>query len=266
MCVCKCFVPSKSEWVSMIIQVLNDIFDPSSKSKSFEDILPSDGELGLSDASPHALRRRKGTPYPRVPRSSPDTDSVTQADRHEGSQIDDDDFAEIYQPCSEDGYSNEDTDLRKSPHVTCSPTQPVDATILAGIQTLREVRIATNHWISSLGPLEGWPRVFQEHYDAACQRSTGGSTQEVDTFLESVERHVDVGRSILNKLRASDVIFPPSSHEAWGDFLAAGDFMETLYRGIALLEVRLDIFAPRGPTSLEGESSIRKWRGLIDQI
>jgi hypothetical protein len=47
----------------------------------------------------------------------------------------------------------------------------------------------------------------------------------VDTFLESVERHVDVGRSILNKLRASDVIFPPSSREAWGDFLAAGDFI-----------------------------------------
>ena len=111
MCVCKCFVPSKSEWVSMIIQVLNDIFDPSSKLKSFENILLSDSELGLSDASSRPLKRCKGTPYPQVPRSSSDTSSVTQANHHEGGQISNDDFAEVYQPCSRYGYNNEDTDL-----------------------------------------------------------------------------------------------------------------------------------------------------------
>jgi hypothetical protein len=88
----------------------------------------------------------------------------------------------------------------------------------------------------------------------------------VDTFLESVERHVMIGRSILRKLRESPVVCPPSSHEAWGDFLGAGDLMEILYRGISILEVRLDIFAPRGPSSSQGESSIRKWRGLIDSF
>jgi hypothetical protein len=65
--------------------------------------------------------------------------------------------------------------------------------------------------------------------------------------------HMNNGRLILRKLRASPVVSPLPSHEAWGDFIAAGDLMETLYRGIAILKVRLDIFAPCGPMSCEGE-------------
>ena len=142
-----------------------------------------------------------------------------------------------------------------------------DAITMASIQTLREVRVATNKWVSDLGPLEDWPRVFQQYYDAACEGSTSGSTQHaVDTFLETVDRHVSIGRSILNRLRESPVICPPPSHEAWGDFLGAGDLMEILYRGIAILKARLDIFAPRGPSSSQGESGIRKWKGLIDSF
>jgi hypothetical protein len=191
---------------------------------------------------------------------------VTQVDFHEEDQARDDDYEDTFRPQNEDGYNDEGTNILMPP-VTHSQALPVDAAILAGIQTLREVRMATNQWVSSLGPLESWPRVFQEHYDAACQGNAGRSTQEeVDAFLETVERHVDTGRLILKRLRESPVISPPPSHEAWGDFLGAGDLMETLYRGIAILEVRLDIFAPRGPSPLEGESSIRKWRGLVDQF
>ena len=116
------------------------------------------------------------------------------------------------------------------PPVTHSQTLPVDATILDGIQTLREVRMVTNQWVSSLGPLESWPRLFQEHYDAACLGNAGHSTQEkVDAFLETIERHVDTGRLILKRLRESPIVSPPPLHEAWGDFLSARDLMETLY-------------------------------------
>jgi len=125
-------------------------------------------------------------------------------------------------------YDSEGTNLAAPPPISHLQTLPVDATIR--IQTLRDIWVATDHWVSSLGPLDGWPCVFQQHYDAACQRNTDRTTQEeVDTFLESVERHVDAGRLILRKLRELPAVSLPPSHEAWGDFLGVGDLMETLY-------------------------------------
>jgi hypothetical protein len=251
----------------MIMRVLANIFNLSRKLKSFEDLPPSDDEPNLSDESVRPLGKRTRARYPQVPGCPSDVDSMTQVDFRDEDQISDGDYGDTFQPRNEDGYNDEGTNLQMRSPVTQSETPSVDATILAGIQILREVRMATNQWVSSLGPLESWPRVFQEHYDAACQGNAGHSTQEeVDEFLESVERHMNTGRLILKKLRESPIVSPPPSHEAWGDFLGAGDLMETLYRGIAILEVRLDIFAPCGPSPLEGESSIRKWRGLVDQF
>jgi len=229
----------------MMMRVPANIFNSSRKLKSFEDLPPSDDEQSLNDAFEHCPS---------------DVDSATQVDFCEGDQVNDDDYGDTFQPRNEDGYNDKGTNVRMPPPVTHSQTLPVDATILDGIQTLREVRMATNQWVSSLGPLESWPRVFQEHYDAACLGIAGHSTQEkVDAFLETVERHVGTGRLILKRLRESPIVSLPPSHEALGDFLGAGHLMETLYRGIAILEVRLDIFAPCGPSPLEGESSIRKW-------
>jgi hypothetical protein len=143
----------------------------------------------------------------------------------------------------------------------------IPADVLAGLRVLRNVRVMTERWVAGLGPVEDWPRVFQEQYDAACESRSGRTTQEeIDTFLKGVEAHVNNGKAILRELRNSGVVRPPPSHEAWGDYLVAGDLMETLYRGILTLELRLDIVAPCGPHPSDGESSIRRWKGLSDQF
>jgi hypothetical protein len=205
---------------------------------------------------------RKPTARPCISDSPLEIDSITQVELE--ANPDRGDYRDAFKPC-DNVYG--DAHHPVPPPQSHVQTQPLDATVLAGIQTLRKVRIATDSWVSALAPLDDWPRIFQEQYDAACERHTERTTQEeVDAFLEGVERHVNFGRLILRQLRESPVVSPPPSHEAWGDFLAAGDLMETLYRGIAILEVRLDIFAPRGPSSIQGESGIRKWKGLVDNF
>lgn len=88
----------------------------------------------------------------------------------------------------------------------------------------------TEQWVSGQGPVEDWPHIFQEQYDAACVGRSGRMTQvEVDEFLKGVETHVKNGKAILSELRKSLVVRPPPSHEAWGDYLLAGDLMDTLY-------------------------------------
>jgi hypothetical protein len=170
----------------------------------------------------------------RVVCSTSDVDSPTEVGLDE-TNMNKEDYGDTFQPRFEDEYDDEGAHDEGANNPVPSPqlhsqTQPLDATTMAGIQTLREVRIATNKWVSDLAPLGDWPRVFQQHYDAACERSVNGSMQEeVDAFLGSVERHVSIGRSILRKLRESPVVCPPPSHEAWGDFLGAGDLMEILY-------------------------------------
>jgi hypothetical protein len=185
----------------------------------------------------------------------------------DGEDPDDNDYGDPFRPQQSDGYDDRGSVEPIQPLQSHLQAPSLDAITLASIQTLREVRIMTTQWVLNLGPLDDWPFVFQQHYDIARRSDTDSSTQEeVDAFLGSVQRHIDLGRSILKKLRESPVISPPPSHEAWGDFLTAGDLLETLYHGIAILEVRLDIFAPRGPLSSPGESSIRKWKGLIDNF
>ncbi|KAF7965150.1 hypothetical protein HWV62_45388 [Athelia sp. TMB] len=143
------------------------------------------------------------------------------------------------------------------------PTSPPDE----GLQVLCEVRVLAENWVSSIGPLDDWPLLFQKGFDAACEKRSERTTQEeVDDYLRSVEEHAQRGRLILQKLRCSPIIQPPASHAAWGDYLAAGDMLDTLYRGILFLEVRLDILAPWGTASADGDSGIRRWRSLSDKF
>lgn len=149
-----------------------------------------------------------------------------------------------------------------------APPQPpstvsVHADVMANIDKLRHIRILMEQWTSGLGPVDQWPRIFQEGYDEACRKPTERSTQEeIDDFLKGVASHVENGRSILHELRRNPVISPPSSMEGWGEFLIAGDLMDLLYRGISLLEVRLEILAPSCVLPSGEQSAFRKWKGL----
>jgi hypothetical protein len=93
----------------------------------------------------------------------------------------------------------------------------------------------------------------------------GPTDAAVEEFLQGVDRHVRTGRAILKELVGSPIVCPPLSHEGYADWLVAGQVLSTLYEGIAVLEVRLDIFAPRCAES-ESTSGIRKWRGLDQQF
>jgi hypothetical protein len=221
--------------------------------KDFQDLPLSGDEQDSDDMPPRALGKRKHacSAYRQIPPSDdePDLDDELDLDdvppcplKKMNINSDCSGRDNTFDPQPEDEYGDEH--------------QPPYSTILAGIQTLRDVRVAINGWVSILGPVEEWPAAFHFYYEVARGKNT---VQAVDEFLESVERHADRGRDILKRLRESPVVSPPPSHEAWGDFLAAGDLMETLYRGIAILEARLDIFAPRGPLASGRESNVRKW-------
>lgn len=191
---------------------------------------------------------------------------------------DDFDGDEFFRPTAEEGYGEVDDaentvindpvfNLPSKDFTHDEEEKHINETIQSGIRTLRRVRIMTNSWVAGLGPVEEWARIFQEQYDAACERQTARTTQEeVDEFLKGVEAHVQNGKNILLTLTSSPVICPPRSHEAWGDFLAAGELMTILHRGIALLEVRLDILAPRTPFLSQGDSHIRRFKGLAAEF
>lgn len=42
--------------------------------------------------------------------------------------------------------------------------------------------------------------------------------------------------------------------------------LDVLYRGVLMLEVRLDILAPYGPLPADGGSNIRQWKSLNDKF
>ncbi|KAF7984936.1 hypothetical protein HWV62_9853 [Athelia sp. TMB] len=134
----------------------------------------------------------------------------------------------------------------------------------AGFTILREVRLGVQAWTKDLGPVEVWGRKFREGYDTALRdESTGRNTQDaVDAFLDTVEDHVEVGRKLLARLLSSSIVQPPKSHDAWADFLVVSDIMTVLHRGIAVLEARLDIWAPEGAQESELLSTNRRHQGF----
>lgn len=96
---------------------------------------------------------------------------------------------------------------------------------------MREVHQGIQEWTKHLGPVEAWGRKFREGYDTACADETSERmTQDaIDTYLERVEEHVDVGRKMLACLTSSSIVQPPEAHEAWGDFLVVGDILTVLH-------------------------------------
>lgn len=129
-------------------------------------------------------------------------------------------------------------------------------------KVLRAFTKAVERWAGSVGPLEEWPRLFQLGFDKACTEvSTTHSTQDaVDNYLMSVHAHSLRGKAIMAQYRATPILQPPSDHNTWGDFLAAGNNVERLYKGIATLDVQLDILAPAGAVPSATDSHIRQWR------
>lgn len=110
--------------------------------------------------------------------------------------------------------------------------------------------------------MDGWGKKFREGYDMACTDDTigRGPQDTIDVYLETVEEHTEVGRKMLAHLMRSSIVWPPETHEVWGDFLLVNDLLGVLHRGIAVLEVRLDICAP-GAAQQSGSLSTTRNHG-----
>lgn len=122
--------------------------------------------------------------------------------------------------------------------------------------------------MKDLGPVEVWGRRFREGYDRACADVTAGrTTQEaIDKYMEQVEAHADIGRMMLARLLGSSIIKPPTTHEEWGDILIVSDVLGLLHRGVAILEARLEIFAPEGALPCALVSNTRRHEGFESML
>lgn len=228
-----------------------------------------------SDESPppprHLTRlRRASTPRPN-PKSRQSLPVDSGYDDDEDRDLDD------VLGYSDNDHNSDDAYQPSSPRrdrIQPSPTDEdidfdayVPPGITEGLIKIARLRASTNEWVSCLGPVEGWAQLFQDQYDNACSRSGEGSTQEgVDEFLKSVEKHVKWGRAILKELREEPAVYAPVSVVGWADCINIGDLYDTLYKGISLLEVRLDILAPRVAVSTDGDSGIRKFGSLVAHV
>ena len=155
-----------------------------------------------------------------------------------------------------------DAEINASQDASCTPVLGEDHEALLKIA---HICTETEDWVLHLGPINGWAKLFQDQYNNVCMGSK--DTQEgVDQFLKNVESHVKWGRRILAELRKTPMIFAPVSIVGWTMFLNAGDLYNTLYNGIHLLETRLDILTPQVAVSMDVESSIRKYRSLVDKV
>ncbi|KII92989.1 hypothetical protein PLICRDRAFT_26388 [Plicaturopsis crispa FD-325 SS-3] len=129
---------------------------------------------------------------------------------------------------------------------------------------LREVRLMLYEWTKGMGgPVAHWPMVFQEGYSAAVREdmAAGGTGRVVEEFIQGIAGHADKGHEILQHLLSSAYAGPAASVGIYIDmWLQASEMMATLHHGIAVLEVRLDIFAPR--SSDDAGFGVRKWKGL----
>ena len=155
-----------------------------------------------------------------------------------------------------------DAEIDASQDASCTPVLGEDYEALLMIA---HIRTETEDWVLHLGPVDRWAKLFQDQYDNAC---TGlKDTQEgVDQFLKNVESHVKWGRRILAELRKTPTIFAPVSIVGWTMFLNAGNLYDMLYNRIHLLEACLNILAPQVAVSTDVESSIRKYRSLVDKV
>lgn len=144
---------------------------------------------------------------------------------------------------------------------TAPPTSPA--------LTFSQIHIATNEWVSKIGPIDSWPRRFQQELDKfreAVEVPLYMRRDGLERFLRDVEDTVEEGRGLLKRLRRTPQTLGPLSLETWGGFIAIGDLMDTLYSGVHLLEARLDILSPRAPWAAEGDSGFRRYSNFLDNL
>jgi hypothetical protein len=135
---------------------------------------------------------------------------------------------------------------------------------MSGIDLIRNVRTALANWTAALGPVEDWPRVFREQYDEACVNTTAPTTQAaIDIFLGQVGEHVRVGKDIIVGLERFAAFEHPQVQSATADGLLVGDMLRTLHRGVAVLEARLELYAPSGAHVSPLQSAIRRHEEFI---
>lgn len=149
-----------------------------------------------------------------------------------------------------------------SPSPINSPNLPAPSFALA----VAQIRMATSEWVSRIGPIESWPRRFQQELDkinAATEVSSNERQDKLDKFLGEVEDVVEEGRGLLQSLRQAPH-HPLSNGSA--DFVAIGDLMDTLYRGVSLLDARLDILSPQAPWAADGDSGLRRYSNFLYNV
>jgi hypothetical protein len=85
----------------------------------------------------------------------------------------------------------------------------------------------------------------------------------IDIFLGQVQEHVRIGKDIIGGLeRCAALRFTPFE-SIKADQLLAGDLMRMLHRGVALLEARLELYAPTGANPSPLHSSLRRHEEFI---
>ena len=143
----------KSNYPSIALQGVYNIFESHRKQSLFEGLPSPDKELG--EGSPPPLWKCKHPAHSHVICSPLDADSLTEV-RLDETDANKHDYDNTFQPQFEDGYNNEGANHAVPSPQSHSQTQPLDAITMASIQTLCEVRITTNKWVSKLAPLEDW--------------------------------------------------------------------------------------------------------------
>ena len=80
---------------------------------------------------------------------------------------------------------------------------------MSSIELIQKVHSALEQWVSALGPINNWPRIFCEKYDEACIDTTAQTTQDtIDIFLGQVGEHVRIGKDIIAGLEMHGIDSP----------------------------------------------------------
>ena len=124
-------------------------------------------------------------------------------------------------------------------HLPSDLPSPTNSPYSISSSVITQVHIATNHWISKFGPIETWPRRFQQELGCISTEQLPHSRQEqLDGFLRMIEDIAEEGKSLLSTLRQMPLSLGLSVTDGWGDL------MDTLYRGIHMVKAQLYILSP----------------------
>jgi hypothetical protein len=134
-------------------------------------------------------------------------------------------------PTSRNDLFEPGSDYSNLPH-KAPPTRKASPADTSGINLFREVRSALEQWISALGPIDNWPRVFREKYDEVCLDMAAQTTKDtINIFLRQVGDHVWIVKDITTGLDRCAALTLPKAQGAEADWLLAGDMMQTVHCG-----------------------------------